>query len=181
VILVLGLCVTGIVSSWWTLQGSASDIQTSSTLYLLPLDLVTMTKTSQFIGGELAFFPDLFVNILNIFSVLTTISYFFILLGLIFKRVDKKKWYLFSIVCVLFILICSLVLFSITMSTFTKVGVGSFIGQGIIDVSVQDDSTKTPVFCQWGPGIGYWLYILSVLILLFVLVYEFTNNKKRKR
>jgi len=180
VILVLGLSVAGIVSPWWTLQGSSSDVQTSSVLYLIPLDLVTTTKTSQFIGGELAFFPDLFVNFMTILPVLTTMSCFLILLSLNFKRVDKKKRHLFSLVCVLFILICSLALFFITMSAFTEVGVGGFFGQGIIDVSVQVEGTATFVFCEWGPGIGFWLYGLSVLILLSTLVYTLINNKNRK-
>jgi hypothetical protein len=181
VVLVLGLSVAGIVSPWWTLQGSSSDVQTSSVLYLIPLNLVTTTKTSQFIGGELAFFPDLFVDVMSIFPVLITISCFLIFLSLIFKRVNKKKWHLFSLVFVLLIIICSLVFFSIAMSAFTEVGVGSFLGQGIIDVSVQGEGTATSVFCEWGPGIGFWLYGLSAFILLSTLVFVLINNKKRKR
>jgi hypothetical protein len=180
VVLVLGLSVAGIVSPWWTLQGSSSDVQTSSVLYLIPLDLVTTTKTSQFIGGELAFFPDIFVNVMTMLPVLTTICCFLILFSLVFKRADKKKSHLFSLVCALFILICSLVLFSIAMSAFTDVGVGSFLGQGIIDVSVHVEGTATSVFCQWGPGIGFWLYGLSVLVLLSTLVLALINNKNRK-
>ena len=181
VILVVGLCIIGIVSPWWTLQGSSSDVQTSSVLYLIPLDLVTTTKTSQFIGGELAFFPDLFIDAMTILPVLAVMSCILIFISLFFKRVDKKKWHFFSLICALFILICSLLLFSVTMSAFTKVGVGSFSGQGIIDVSVQVEDIGTSVFCEWGPGIGFWLYSLSVLILLSTLVYVVIDNKKRNR
>ena len=181
VILVVGLCIIGIVSPWWTLQGSSSDVQTSSVLYLIPLDLVTTTKTSQFIGGELAFFPDLFVDAMTILPVLAAMSSILIFISLFFKRVDKKKWYFFSLICALFILICSLILFSVTMSAFTKVGVGNFSGQGIIDVSVQVEDIGTSVFCEWGPGIGFWLYSVSVLILLSTLVYVVIDNKKRNR
>ena len=117
---------------------------------------------------------------MTILPVLTTMSCFLILLSLIFKRVDKKKRHLFSLVCVLFILITSLALFFITMSAFTEVGVGGFFGQGIIDVSVQVEDEATSVFCEWGPGIGFWLYGLSVLILLSTLVYTLINNKNRK-
>jgi hypothetical protein len=180
VVLVLGLSVAGIVSPWWTLQGSSSDVQTSSVLYLVPLDLVTTTKTSQFMGGELAFFPDIFVNVMTILPVLTTICCFLVLLNLVFKRVEKKKSYLFCLACSFFILICSLVLFYIAMSAFTDVGVGSFLGQGIIDVSVQAEGTATSVFCQWGPGIGFWLYGLAVLVLLSILVLTLIKNKNRK-
>jgi len=181
VILVLGLSVAGIVSPWWTLQGSSSDVQTSSVLYLIPLDLVTTTKTSQFIGGELAFFPDLFVDAMTILPILAAVSSILIFISLFFKRVDTKKWYFLSLICALFILMCSLILFSIAMSAFTKVGVGNFSGQGIIDVSVQVEDIGTSVFCEWGPGIGFWLYSLSVLILLSTLVYVVIDNKKRNR
>jgi hypothetical protein len=181
VIFVLGLCITSIVSPWWMLQGSSSDVQTSSVLYLIPLDLVTTTKTSQFIGGELAFFPDLFVDVMTILPVLAVMSCFLIFLSLVFKRSDKKKWHFFCLVCALFILMCSLIIFSFAMSAFTKVGVGSFSGQGIIDVSIQVEDVTTSIFCEWGPGIGFWLYALSVLILLSTLVFVVFNNKKRKR
>jgi hypothetical protein len=67
------------------------------------------------------------------------------------------------------------------MSTFTKVGVGSFSGQGVINVSIQVEDMGTSVFCEWGPGIGFWLYGLSVLILLSTLVYVIIDNKKRNR
>jgi hypothetical protein len=180
VVLVLGLSVAGIVSPWWTLHGSSSDVQTSSVLYLVPLDLVTTTKTSQFIGGELAFFPDIFVNVMTILPVLTTICCFLVLLSLVFKRVEKKKSYLFCLACSFFILIFSLVLFYIAMSAFTDVGVGSFLGQGIIDVSVQAEGTATSVLCQWSPGIGFWLYGLAVLVLLSTLVLALIKNKNKR-
>jgi hypothetical protein len=180
-ILVVGLCIAGIVFPWWTLQGSSSDVQTSSVLYLIPLDLVTTTKTSQFIGGELAFFPDLFVEAMTILPVLAAMSCVLIFMSLFFKRVDKKKWHFFSLICALSFLMCSLILFSIAMSEFTKVGVGSFSGQGIIDISAQVEDGGTSVFCEWGPGIGFWLYGLSVLILLSTLVYVVIDNKKRNR
>jgi len=109
------------------------------------------------------------------------LSCILILISLFFKRVDKKKWHFFSLICAFFVLICSLSLFSITMSAFTKVGVGSFLGQGTIDVPVQVEDMRPSVFCEWGPGIGFWLYSLSVLILLSTLVYVALDNKKRNR
>ena len=163
------------------LQGSSSDVQTSSVLYLIPLDLVTTTKTSQFIGGELAFFPDLFVDVMTILPVLAVISCSLIILSLVFKKIDKKKWHFFCLVCALFILMSSITLFSIAMSEFTEVGVGSFSGQGIIDVSIQAEDLVTSIFCEWGPGIGFWLCALSVLILSSTLVHVVFNNKKRER
>jgi hypothetical protein len=181
VILVLGLSVVGIVSPWWVLQGSSSEVQTSSVLYLIPLDLVTTTKTSQFIGGELAFFPNLFVNIMTTLPILTIICCFLIFLSLVFKRVDKKKLHLFTLVCTFFILICSLVLFSLAMSTFTEVGVGSFFGNGTVDVSEQGQDGVIPVMCQWGPGIGFWLYLASVVVLGCSLVMFGYKIMKEKR
>jgi phosphoglycerol transferase MdoB-like AlkP superfamily enzyme len=142
---------------------------------------VTTTKTSQFIGGELAFFPDLFIDAMTILPVLTAISCILIFISLFFKRVDKKKWHFFSLICALFILIFSLILFSITMSEFTKAGVGSFSGKSLIDVSVQVEDMGTSVFCEWGPGSGFWLCSLSVIILFSTLVYVVIDNKKRNR
>ena len=78
------------------------------------------------------------------------------------------------------ILLCSLVLFIGAMSAFTEVAIGSFIGDGTLDITVQGQDVVMPVSCHWGPGIGFWLYVVSALILgssMIIVVYQ--RRKKR--
>jgi len=101
--------------------------------------------------------------------------------GLVVKRFIKKRWFMMLLGGVLVLLIGALVLFSLAMSAFTEVGVGSFLGNGTVDVSVQGKDSVVPVMCQWGPGIGFWLYLLSLMVLictLVLVVYKMRNEKR---
>jgi len=178
--LMMSILIIAILLPWWSLQGSSLDVQTTSTLYLVPLELVSTTTTSQVITGELAFFPEIFISVMTAILILTGIIIFLGISTLMLNRMNKKQWQNILLIGALILLLCSLVLFIGTMSAFTEVGVGSFIGQGTLDVSVQGEDVVVPVLCQWGPGGGFWLYVSSSLIListLIVMVYQ----KKKKR
>jgi hypothetical protein len=176
----VGFLMVALVFPWWSLQGSSSSVETSSDLFLVPLDLVTTTKTSQVIAGELAFFPDLFINVMTVIPVFTVIIGFLVFLSLVLKRGNKKRWQILSLVSAMLLLLFVLGLYIFAMSAFTDVGVGSFIGQGTLDVSIQAEGSGVSVSCQWGPGFGFWLYGLSALVLLSALLLIFIKNKKRK-
>jgi hypothetical protein len=178
--LMMSILILAIFFPWWSLQGSSLDVQTTSTLYLVPLELVSTTITSQVIAGELAFFPEMFISVMMVIPILTGIIIFLAISTLIFNRMNKKQWQSILLIGTLILLLCSLVLFIGAMSAFTEVGVGGLIGQGTLDVTIQGQDVIVPMLCQWGPGIGFWLYVLSSLIListLIVIVYQ----KKEKR
>jgi hypothetical protein len=180
VVLVLGVSVAGIVSPWWALQGSSSNVQTSSVLYLIPLDLITTTKTSQFIGGELAFFPEVFTTVMMMIPILTVIICLLAILILVLNHIHKKRWQSYLMIGALILLLCSLVLFISAMSAFAEVGVGSFIGQGTLDISIPGEESVVPVLCQWGPGIGFWLYMVSVVILICTMIISVMKKREER-
>jgi hypothetical protein len=178
--LIMSILIIAILFPWWSLQGSSLDVKTTSTLYLVPLELVSTTTTSQVIAGELAFFPEMFVSVMMAIPILTGIIIFLVISTLMLNRMNKKQWQNILLIGALILLLCSLALFISAMSAFTEVGVGSLIGQGTLDVSIQGEDVIVPVLCQWEPGVGFWLYVLSSLIListLIVMVYQ----KKKKR
>jgi hypothetical protein len=74
----------------------------------------------------------------------------------------------------------SLILFYVAMSTFTEVGVGSFVGKGNVDVSIPGEELNVSVLSQWGPGNGFFIYVVSTLILLSFLLVTLYKNKNRK-
>jgi hypothetical protein len=175
----IGLLVIALFSPWWSLQGSSSDIETSSTFYLIPLNLVSITTTPQVIVGELSFFPEVFITIMMIIPILTIIVSLLVVSVLVLKKIQKKKWQSFLLVGALAFLLGSLVLFISAMSAFAEVGVGSFIGNGTLDISIQGVEKLTPVLCQWGPGVGFWLYVTSGMLLLVSLIVQLYLKKKK--
>ncbi len=175
----IGVLVIALLFPWWSLQGTSSDIETSSTFYLIPLNLVSLTTTPQVIVGELSFFPEIFITIMTIIPILTIIVCLLVVSLLVFKKLQNKPWQSLLLVGSFALLLGSLVLFIGAMSAFAEVGVGSFIGNGTLDISIQGQEEFIPVLCQWGPGVGFWLYVTSGVILIVALVVLVYQKKKK--
>jgi len=175
----IGLLVIALVAPWWSLHGSSSDIETSSTFYLMPLNLVSLTTAPQVIVGDLSFFPEIFTTIMLIIPVLTIIASLLMVSLLVFKKIQKKQWQLLLLVGALGLLFCSLIIFIRAMSTFAEAGVGSFMGTGTIDVSIQGQEELVPIECQWGPGVGFWVYLASGMIVIVSLIILWYQKKKK--
>jgi len=66
------------------------------------------------------------------------------------------------------------------MSAFAEAGVGSFMGSGTIDVSIQGQEKLVPIECQWGPGVGFWVYLGSCMIGIVSLIILWYQKKKKE-
>jgi len=180
IILIVGVLVASLLFPWWSLQGSTSSVETSSTLFMFPLNLISTTQTSEVIAGEFAFFPEIFTTVMMIIVALTILSSLLVAISLIMHRYGKQRWQSILLLGALILLVSSLVVFIGAMSAFTEVGVGSFIGQGTLDISIQGEEGVVPVGCQWGPGVGFWLYVIASLFLISTLLVIWSKKKKKR-
>ncbi len=71
---------------------------------------------------------------------------------------------------VILLLIVCIGLFYYAMSMVTKIGVGGFMGSGDISVSIPGKIQSVNLACSWGPGIGFILVVVS-LIVLFLSIF----------
>jgi hypothetical protein len=62
----------------------------------------------------------------------------------------------------------------------TEVGVGSFMGDGSIDTSLPGISESKVLPCNWGPGVGFYLGLISLIILIVILGYNKMKNRVKK-
>jgi hypothetical protein len=63
------------------------------------------------------------------------------------------------------------------MSELANVTVGSFIGNGNIDVNIYAENIFESIHCSWGLGIGFYLFIASTVVLLFASFTIFRKNR----
>ena len=176
----IGLLIVSLIYPWWTLSGGTSEVEFSSILFLIPLNLITQAATSQVIAGELAILPDPFPSIMIVIPLITGIVILFSILLLIFTVRRKKHFFVLLFVSNMILCFCVLGLFLGTMSAFTDVGVGSINGTGILDVILPGEDIAVSLDCSWGPGIGFWLYVLSTVIVLVSLgAHLYQKIKKR--
>jgi hypothetical protein len=169
-ILPIMLSSISIFLPWWILNGKTGLIETSTKMFLIPLKLITITSTDQVIGGELAFLPELFLFVNSMIPLITIVGILLIVCSIIFEKyyVNLNLIFLFSSIV---FLILSLIIFTYSMSQLTEVGIGSFIGQGLIDVKIPGEEIESSILCNWGPSIGYLLYLISIIALSLNIIF----------
>jgi hypothetical protein len=71
----------------------------------------------------------------------------------------------------------SLIIFVYAFSQLTQVGVGSFMGSGNLDVTIPGEIEQTAISCSWGPGLGFYLLIPSLILLILTLFIKKIEKK----
>jgi len=177
-ILATALAIISIVSPWWMIYGYSSkpSIETATTLFLIPSELVTMTSTPSVLAGELASFPEIASTVITLISLAIIIGCISIITNIVFTRYNKKKLSLLSLTFGTLSLTGSLFVFYLTISEMTKVGVGSFIGRGKLNISIVGEEIREVVYCNWGPRIGFYLLLIATVILISNTVFSIKKN-----
>lgn len=172
-----------LVLPWWMIQGFSSKtaVETTTTMYILPPSLITLTTTPTVIGGEqgLDFLPDTLLHLLHFFPFTIAFSSMLVLLSIIFERLNKKKLTHVFYMLPLFLLAGCLTLFYYGFSTITKLGIGSFFGGGIFYVNVPGESVRIATNANWGPGIGFYLCVISFFFLV-IFFFQFVTRWRGK-
>ena len=171
-ILAISLVLIAIVSPWWMLSGSTSQIETSTTMFLIPHELVTITSSSTVLAGEIVSTPEIFSDVMGLLPIALVIACLLILLHMVFTRYDKKRLSFTSILFGIIIIAGSLGIFFYALSQLAQAGIGSFFGEGNIDISIAGEGMRASVFCNWGPSIGFYLCLLSMAVLLTALIFD---------
>jgi len=178
-ILTVSLVIIAVVSPWWMLQGSTNSVETSTTMYLMPLELITQTNTADVISGELAYLPELFIDVVSLIPIFTLLACLLIFSSMYIKK-RKTKLYVLSLFFALFLFASSILIFSIGMNELAEVGIGSFIGSGNLDVSIAGEEIAATIDCSWGPSSGFFLYVLSIGILFLLVLFNIKTIFKKR-
>jgi len=110
--------------------------------------------------------------------MLIIFSVILILLTVILRNVLRKRKLSFVVfILSVIIFVGCLFVFYYTMSELAKVTVGSFIGNGNIDVNIYADNIFESIPCRWGPGVGFYLFIASLIILIFGIFVTFRKKQ----
>ncbi|MCK5459427.1 MAG: carboxypeptidase regulatory-like domain-containing protein, partial [Thermoplasmatales archaeon] len=178
-ILAVSLVLIAVVSPWWMLQGSTTSVETSTTMYLTPLELITTTTSIDVISGELAFLPELFIDVVSLIPIFTILACLFILSSIYFKKRGTKLYLSLQLLTIL-MLISSILIFSIGMNELAEVGIGSFIGERNLEVSIPGEEMAAHIDCSWGPSAGFYLYVLSIIILILIIIFNVKKIMEKK-
>jgi len=173
--LVLFLVVLSVVSPWWMVNGVSDEgekIVTSTNLYLIPSEMVTIISDSNLVSGEFDTLNDDFDFAVNLTSYLIVFVCFLMIFIVFLRWLDKEKYDLVFVVSELLIFIGVLFVFLYGMSKFSEIIVGGLFGSGIIDVLIPGEGVYQAMNSSWGLGLGFYLFVVSFFILVLTEVYE---------
>jgi len=167
-LLAFALIIIALVSPWWVLTGDNGTTVTTTKTLLIPSNIVTLTSSSQTLGGEISLIPLEATTVLSLLSFLLIGTCLLIVISLLTKNRFRKTSIISSILSII-ILIIMISIFVYTMSRLTEVGVGSFIGSGNLETTLPGIAESEILPCNWGPGIGFYLAIIAAVLLFLCL------------
>jgi len=182
-IFAISLVIIAIVSPWYAIYGKSYDqeIETSTKLYLIPSNMTKIIKNSNFTAGKLVpieqenlkkkinllfiSFEVNFIFIISMIPKLLILGIVLIIFSIILNSYYKKNLYLLTLFIALLIFVASFIVFYYSMSLMADTLVGSFIGNGDLDILIPGEQKILTTLNDWGPSLGFYLLMLSIIVL----------------
>ncbi|MEF8847677.1 MAG: hypothetical protein V5A68_00900 [Candidatus Thermoplasmatota archaeon] len=172
-----GLILMSVVTPWWILNGENSlGTTTNIKTLIMPPEIVTLTTSNEIIGGNLGSLPSEVTMIFSLLPIILVIAMTPLAVTIHTKIKENKNLKFCLEIFSITLLILSLIVFYFVMSMVAEIGVGSFFGSGSIETNVPGIAESEVLKCNWGPGIGFYICIFSILILS--LLFLFPKVKK---
>lgn len=173
------LLLFSILVPWWGIYGVAEheDLEASTSMFIFPPSLISMTESSEVIAGSrgLDFLPDHLMQILYLFSGLIVLSCALVLSASLFDKKNMIRIAKLVSILAMVLLIITNSIFYIGVSAISKLGIGSFFGNGPYEVTIPGEAVKVTTTASWGPTIGFYVCILSILAMVFLYLWNYTN------
>jgi len=170
-LLIIVLIVVSLVLPWWSVNGDDGLTSTTTNTLLIPSNIVTFTSSSQVSGGEISVVPEEVTTALSVLAILLIISFLMIGFSTIVKGRFRKITIMSSALSILF-LIATITIFIYVMIQITQVSVGSFIGNGELEITIPGLAENKILQCSWGPNIGFYLVILAIICLITTFLHK---------
>jgi len=176
----ISLVLSSLAFPWWQIHGATAEIEATTHMFIVPLRLVSMIQTKGVIAGEVAFLPDEFLIAMTLVPLFCFLSCILLLaIGLI-PRINKWRWHQVLLLGVTMMLLGSLLVFTVGMSALTGVGVGSFIGEGVLEVDIPGVDSVSALNQQWWPTLGFYLVLLAAINLFVPIGFDMYRRLKQK-
>jgi len=170
-LLAIAMLIIALFSPWWVLNGDDGTTSTTTNTMLIPAKIVTVTTSSNVIGGDVSQVPAEVTMVLGLLSMLVAVTILLVILSIFSKNKLRKTTIILSILSII-LLIATAAIFFYAMSQLTGIGVGSFNGSGDLETTIPGIEENEVLTCNWGPGIGFYLGIIAVICLVITMFHK---------
>jgi len=178
-LLALSLVFLSLFQPWWSLEAynKQIDAEKISDMYIQPQAMIESIKYDGKTYLELATVPDLFTNFVGTLLIIIYAGIVLLSGSFIPNILLKRRYFILLITgSILFLTLVALA-FSFGMSKICEISLGGLYGARTIDV-ILPNGEAVIMSSTWGLGIGFYLCILSSLILITSGFIDFLIKKK---
>ena len=157
--------VVALVLPWWGLYGSSSkySIERECNAYLIPSNIVTITKFRNNPAGELSNIPQEFNIFLLAIITITLLGGF---LGVISILIRKHRKIRLTVLFIgLIILTASAGIYVFAMNELFKVGLGGLQGSSTLNIENPFTGEYVNVHASWGLSIGFYILCFAISLM----------------
>ncbi|MDH7507615.1 MAG: hypothetical protein QHH15_07540, partial [Candidatus Thermoplasmatota archaeon] len=153
----IAIAVISLFYPWWSLNGSSiNQYEITTNVFLMPVKMVTIFSSENVTAGETALLNETFTFVIYLLPIIIVTGFLGIVISMILNKYDKKRLSVIVFILTLIIFIGTLMVFYFAMSEFTSSTVGSFYGQGDLEISIPGEKMFVTMLCTWRPGIGFY-------------------------
>jgi hypothetical protein len=173
------LILLSLFHPWWMLDASSGSPASEKTtdMYIVPGTMIEKVEYKNIIYLDIANLPEIFTNFLG--GLLLIVGSGFILIGISFiPNILFKKRYssLLISASVLFLILVTIAYF-FGMSQITEISLGSLQGEGILEVTLPDQTTSY-MSSVWGLGQGFYLCLFAAIFALIAGIIDYIRKKQ---
>ena len=174
----MALIIMSLFQPWWVLDASDEEGTAEKHTELI-IDTRTMMENVVYEGKEyrdIATIPEVFTDFLGLLVIVVCSG--FILLGISFipNIVLKRRFSLSLIISSALFLILVAAAFCFGMSKITEISLGTLQGEGLLNVTLPSGETAY-MSATWGMGNGFYLCIISALIVFIGGIIDYIRKK----
>ena len=181
IFIIVGLCFMSLVQPWWSINGSSESITYKTDVFLIPSIQVNMVESDDVLAGEISYFPDIVNLALFVTIISLVIGSMLLIINLVLSKYDIMRISKISFGLGVFFIIGSSVVFYILTSVLSKIGVGSFIGEGVLNVSIIGQGSQVDIGCSWGPNLGFYIALICSFILILISIFKLKDYIKSSK
>lgn len=170
-----------LISPWWSISGEKTDphFETSTDVYIHPNSMVTITKDTNFIAGDISIVEKTFTLLVDVIVYLSIIAVALVMINILLKKFTSfKKSSVFSMFLATCIMTSSTIMFYFAASILSETTVGSLFGSGELSILLYGNNVFEQIRCSWGLNIGFFLFLSSSIILLLLFLYNIKKSSK---
>lgn len=146
--------------TWWQLHGSSGSLAVTTSVYLLPAEMVTIGEGAGYTGGDIAGLPSLFAVMGTVVAALTFAAGGLLVLHLLYMR--RRRWLPLLALAAASLAVAT---FAVGMSMAAEVVTGGLWGSGRVTLALPGIA-GTSVAASWSPALGFWLAVAGIAALL---------------